>query len=129
MPSTVQRVDEGKRSYAAGSPIKQRNAALARAKLLGALRATDPGASRFVGLERVVTATEFCNDDAKCGIQADKGREPFLLCPDPYNPGEFSLHAVYEAFLDGVEVRTGMCKIDLHAGAALVAGDTLVYWK
>lgn len=129
MPNSVQRSMEGRRSYAAGSAIQQRNAALARAKRIGAVRASNPAAAKFVGLERVVTAVEYCNDDPKCRVQADKGREPFLLFPDEFNPGEFLPLAVYTAFIDGFEERTGLCKIDVHAGPALVAGDTLIYWK
>ena len=98
MPNTNQRREEGQRSYAAGSPIQQRNAALALAKRVGAARAADPSAARYVGLDRVVTATEYCQDVPKCGIQIDKGREPFLLIPDAYNPGEFQPLAVYDAF-------------------------------
>lgn len=129
MPNTEQRRGEGKRSYAVGSAIQQRNAALVLAKRVGAARAADAAAAGYGGLERVMTATEYCQDGPKCGVQADKGREPFLLILDKHNPGEFLPLAVYDAFIDGIEARTGLCKIDLHAGPALVAGDTLIYWK
>lgn len=130
MPSQMQRVQIGKANYR-GSALATRNAALRRASLLGAvlIGAKGVGLERLQNPERLLTVLDYCQSGVLSGTQVDKGREPHLLVPDPYNPGEFRTEPIYDSRVDWHESRTGKCWIDVHAGELLVDGGTAVYWR
>ena len=130
MPSQMQRIQIGKANYS-GSALATRNAALRRASLLGAvlIGAKGVGLERLQNSERLLTVLDYCQSGVLSGAQVDKGREPHLLVPDLYNPGDFRAEPIYDSRVDWHESRTGKCWIDVHAGELLVDGGTAVYWK
>ena len=99
--------------------------------LLGAvlIGAKGVGLERLQNSERLLTVLDYCQSGVLSGAQVDKGREPHLLVPDLYNPGEFRVEPIYDSRVDWQERRTGKCWIDVHAGELLVDGGTAVYWR
>lgn len=130
MPSRMQRVQAGKANYDT-SAIKTRNDALRRAGALGAVLrgATGIGLERLQSSERLLTVRDYCECGALSVAQGDKGREPHLLVPDLYNPGEFRTIPIYDSRAESRESKTGKCWIDVHAGELLIDGNAAVYWK
>ena len=99
--------------------------------MLGAvlIGAKGVGLERLQNSERLLTVLDYCQSGVLSGAQVDKGREPHLLVPDLYNPGEFRVEPIYDSRVDWQERRTGKCWIDVHAGELLVDGGTAVYWR
>lgn len=130
MPNRAQRIQSGKVNYI-GSTLEARNAALRRASLLGAvlIGAKGVGLERLQGSERLLTVQDYCQSGVLSGAQVDKGREPHLLMPDPYNPGELRVEPIYDSRGEWREAKTGKCWIDVHAGELLVDASTAVYWR
>jgi hypothetical protein len=90
-------------------------------------RVGDAGVSQYMGLARVTTVKQMCDNDAACDVQIEMAREPFLMIADPYNPGEYQTMAIYDHV--ATPEKSGLCWIDVHSGALLVKPDTLIYWK
>ena len=130
MPSTMQRIRMGRERYK-GSPIETRNLALRRAAQLQPflISARNSVVSRLVDAGYVLTALDYCSNGELSGRQIDMGREPHLLAPDPYNPGELRVEPIYDSRVDFLEGKTGKCWVDVHAGEVLVDGSTAVYWR
>lgn len=105
-----------------------RNAALSLTKSLGPLREGHPLASKLINDGRLMKAVDYCTNESLWGVQADLGREPFLVQEDELNPGELTRLAIYDCRKEPVETNSGLCWLDVHSGKALVAPDTLVYW-
>jgi hypothetical protein len=96
---------------------------------LNPLRSGAPGAQMYLPLARVTTVAELCTNAPKTWIQVDHhGREPFLLIPDVFSPGEYIPVSIYDTGKDA-EVHTGLYLLDVHCGNVLLAPDTLVYWR
>ena len=87
------------------------------------------GLERLQGSERLLTVQDYCQSGVLSGAQVDKGREPHLLMPDPYNPGELREELIYDSRGEWREAKTGKCWIDVHAGELLVDASTAVYWR
>lgn len=128
MPSQAQRISSGKANYR-GSALAKRNAALRHAAGLKLARRSSAGVERLVASGRVTSVLDYCEGADASTAQINQDREPHLLISDIYNAGEYIPLAIYDCRVNAVEKGTGKCWIDLHAGEALVDGDTLVYWK
>ena len=130
MPSRMQRIQIGKANYS-GSALAARNAALRRASMVGAVLvgAKGHGLERLQASGRLLTVQDYCQSGVQSSAQVDMGREPHLLVPDPYNPGELRVEPIYDSRVEWREAETGKCWIDVHAGELLVDGSTAVYWK
>ena len=130
MPSRMQRIQIGKANYS-GSALAARNAALRRASMLGAVLvgAKGHGLERLQASGRLLTVQDYCQSGVQSSAQVDKGREPHLLVPDPYNPGELRVEPIYDSRVEWREAGTGKCWIDVHAGELLVDSSTAVYWR
>ena len=89
--------------------------------MLGAvlIGAKGVGLERLQNSERLLTVLDYCQSGVLSGAQVDKGREPHLLVPDLYNPGEFRAEPIYDSRVDWQERRTDKCWIDVHAGELL----------
>lgn len=72
---------------------------------------------------------DYCQSGVSSNAQVDKGREPHLLIPDIYNPGEFHVKPIYDSRIDWLDSSSDKCWIDVPAGEMLVDGNTAVYWK
>ena len=108
--------------------LNTRNAALSLTKSIGPLREGNPLVSKLINDGRLMKAVDYCTNESLWGVQADLGREPFLVLEDELNPGELTRLAIHDCRKEPVEINSGLCWIDVHAGKALVAPDTLVYW-
>ena len=130
MPSRMQRIQIGKANYS-GSALAARNAALRRASMLGAVLvgAKGHGLERLQASGRLLTVQDYCQSGVQSSAQVDMGREPHLLVPDPYNPGELRVEPIYDSRVEWREAGTGKCWIDVHAGELLVDSSTAVYWR
>ena len=130
MPNQVQRVQAAKANYR-GSALEVRNAALRRASMLGAVLVgtKGQGLERLQASGRLLTVQDYCQSGVQSSAQVDMGREPHLLVPDPYNPGELRVEPIYDSRVEWREAETGKCWIDVHAGELLVDSSTAVYWR
>lgn len=108
--------------------LNTRNAALSLTKSLGPLRENDPLAAKLTKDGRLMKAFDYCTNESLWGVQADLGREPYLVFEDCLNPGELTHVAIHDCLIDPVEKNSGLCWLVLHTGKALVPPDTLVYW-
>lgn len=126
----ARRAQNGRDNYAM-SQLKVRNEALQRAASLGAVQADAKGVGleRLQGSERLLNVRDYCQMGPLSVAQVNKDREPHLLIPDPYNPGEFTTEPIYDSRVEWSEDRTGLCWIDIHRGELLVSSGTAVYWR
>lgn len=109
------------------NPLQSRNDALSLAKAVGALRASAPAAEQFNGHKHVTALLDYIQNGPDSGTQVDEGREPFLLTEDSLNQGNYLPVPIYAGL--HAEDGSGLLWVDLHRGKALLAQDTLVYWK
>lgn len=109
--------------------LTARNAALSLTKSIGPLREGNPLAGKLANDGRLMKAVDYCTNESLWGVQADLGREPYLVLEDALNPGELTHVAIRDCLIDAVEPKSGLCWLVLHAGKALVPTDTLVNWR
>lgn len=129
MPSGSQRKTIGSERYASGSPMKVRNEALALAKAFSPLGYDEDLAKPVIESGRAVGLLDYCTNGPESGLQADVGREPFLLTPDQSNPGEYLPVAIYDTRVNAVEDKSKLCWVTLSKGEALMNQNSLVFWK
>lgn len=111
------------------TPLKARNAALALAKDISAIRANNPDIAPYNAVGRLMPVVDYCQNVPEAGQHIDMGREPNLLVEDTCNPDEYLLVAIHDVRNVPVEEKSGLCWISVNRGEVLLKPDTLVFWK
>lgn len=110
------------------TPARQK-AALAHAEAFGFLRKGDEAAQKFAESKRFTTAREYADMTGRAGELIDQGLEPYVLYPDPMNPGYEASIEVFDVLANVNDLPAAKTLLSLNTKEALVDDDTLIRWR